>query len=166
MHNLGMEFKTPTINLQILPEEYPKFCANLKDYMSAELKRCSGVDEKHFNMIIKMFGGFPDMPMGIIDDVLVMFQHYKNFDEAQNMWSIRKKRIDYDNIGFIFHARGEEYKQEAQEFMSLDLPNKLCLTEGFSIPGSISFEGEAFSSINNKLLITQVYDFKKWMMKQ
>ena len=29
-HELGMEFKSPTINLQILPEDYPRFCANIE----------------------------------------------------------------------------------------------------------------------------------------
>ena len=36
-HELGMEFKTPTINLQILPEEFREFCCNFSYYMNARL---------------------------------------------------------------------------------------------------------------------------------
>ena len=36
--DLKMQYQSPTINLQILPEEYPKFCKNLKRYLSCNIK--------------------------------------------------------------------------------------------------------------------------------
>lgn len=165
LHELGMEFKTPTINLQILPEEYPKFCQNFKQYMETDLVEYKDITEEHKTYLFKMFGGVPDMPFGIIDDVVVCFQHYGTFEEAKEKWDERKAKIDYENIGFIFHARGPEYRNEAEEFQRLDLPNKLTLTQDFSINGAVSFEGEGFSAVNDKLLITQVYDYKTWREK-
>ena len=162
LHTLGMEFKTPTINLQILPEEYPRFCNHLRQYMAVDLKEYTDISDRHKGFLQKMFGGIPNMPFGIIADVLVCFQHYSTFEEARNKWNERKSRIDYDHIGYIFHARGEEYKAEALAFNALDLPHKLVLTEGFSVDGGVRFDGDAFSSVNGKTLISQIYDYKAW----
>lgn len=167
MHDLGMEFKTPTVNLQILPEQFPKFCKHLEYYMNQELYEVTSclydLTETQAEYINTMFGVYPTFPIGLLNDILVLFQHYDTFEEAKAKWDERRERVDYKNIGYIFHARGPEYKESAAKFLALPLQNKLCLTQNFALPGSISFEGEAFSNYRGKLLITQVYDFKKWM---
>lgn len=166
MHDLGMEFKTPTINLQILPEDFPRFCINLKEYMKYDLIECHDFTLHEQNKLIKMLGGTPQIPFGLVGDVLVCFQHYETFAEAKAKWDERRARIDYDHIGYLFHVRGPEYQFEAEEFLAANLPNKLCITEGFEIPESIGLypkEGDnAFSLVNGKLLITQVADFRSW----
>lgn len=166
-HELGMEFRTPTINLQILPEEFPDFCANLKDYMAAELKEYKELYGCHELYLKKMFGGIPQMPLGILNEsIMVCFQHYQTFKEAKEKWDERKAKINYDHIGYIMHARGPEYESEAKEFLRLNLPNKLCITENFTIPGGISLIPKAgdngFSCVNGKLLVTQAADYKTW----
>lgn len=165
MHELGMEFKTPTINLQILPEQYPRFCEHLEHYMNEELKEIHPNELNQWNVIWmnKMFGAVPDMPLGILDDVIVCFQHYPTFAEGKQKWDERKAKIDYDHIGYIFHVRGSEYQNEAEAFLRLPLDNKLLLTQDFSVDGGIGFEGEGFSAVNDKLLITQIYDYQTWI---
>lgn len=164
LHELGMEFRTPTINLQILPEDYTRFCVNLREYMAEELYLADIVGRYERNeKLTKMFGGIPDMPMGTIGDILVCFQHYATFDEAKAKWDERKAKIDYDHIGYIFHARGEEYKAEAAAFLALDLSNKLCITQDFEIPGSVRMDGEGFEAVNDKLRIVQAYDYRGWI---
>lgn len=166
LHELAMEFKTPTINLQILPEQFREFCANLSYYMKQDLIECHTFTPYEEAMLRKMFGGVPDMPFGLLEDIIVCFQHYETFDEAKEKWDERKARIDYDHIGYIFHARGPEYAKEADDFIREELPNSLVITENFVLPGSIALypkEGEnAFSAVNGKLLITQVIDYKSW----
>lgn len=166
LHELGMEFKTPTINLQILPEDFPRFCKNLKEYMEYDLIECHDFTLYEENKFIKMFGGIPKMPIGIIGDVLVCFQHYETFSEAKAKWDERKAKVDYEHIGFVMHARGPEYQFEAEEFLAMDIPNKLCITEGFELSGAIPLypkEGDnAFSAVNGKLLIVRAADFKTW----
>ena len=162
MHSMGMEFKSPTINLQILPEEFSRFCKYLKHYMDAPLREYTDISDRHKEFLNKMFGGIPNMPFGIIADIIVCFQHYSTFEEAAAKWNERKRRIDYDNIGFIFHARGKEYSAEVEKVLNLEIPHKLALTQDFSVDGAIGFEGEAFSALNGKMLITQVYDFNDW----
>ena len=163
LHELSMEFRTPTINLQILPEDYPRFCANLGEYMEKELYEPRLFLQQDREKLFKMFGGIPDFPIGNVGDVLVCFQHYETFQEAKEKWNERKARIDYDHIGYIFHARGEEYKAEAAVFLALDLPNKLCITQGFEVPGSVRMDGEGFDAVNDKLRIVQAYDYRGWV---
>lgn len=168
LHELGMEFKTPTINLQILPEQYPTFCKHLRYYMDCDLLECHNFTPFEERMLRKMFGGIPDMPFGLVGDIIVCFQHYDTFQEAEEKWNERKARVDYDHLGFIFHARGPEYMSEASDFLREDLPNKLCITENFTIPGAIALypkDGDnAFSAVNGKPLITQAADYKSWRM--
>ena len=77
LHSLGMEFRTPTILLQILPEQYPKFCEHFAEYMQKDLVevKASDLDHQKEIWLIKMFGGVPDMPFGLLGDILVCFQH-------------------------------------------------------------------------------------------
>lgn len=162
-HELGMEFKSPTVNLQILPEDFPRFCKKLKIYMTKELYEARTYTNHERSNLNKMFGGIPNFPIALVGDILVCFQHYATFDEAKAKWDERKAKIDYDHIGYIFHARGKEYRAEAEEFLALDLPNKLCITQNFEIPGSVRMDGEGFEAVNNKLRVVQAYDYRGWV---
>lgn len=48
-------------------------------------------------------------PFGLLDDVLVCFMHYSNFQEAYSAWE-RKNRIVWDHLGILMVLRGEEIK--------------------------------------------------------
>lgn len=165
LHSLGKEFKTPTILLQILPEQFPKFCLHIREYLSEELieLKPENMTQKQIDRLNKMFGCVPNMPFGLLGDVVVCFQHYATFAEAQQKWNERVRRVDYENIGFLFHARGPEYAKEAEAFLWCPMEHKLCLTQGFEVPGSVRFDGEGFESVNGQLRITTVYDFGGWL---
>ncbi len=168
LHKLGMEFKTPTINLQILPEDFANFCWDLKYYMSQELVEVKAEDLGLRDKVglKKMFGGIPDMPFGMVADILICFQHYETFAEAKEKWDERKAKIDYEHIGYIMHARGAEYAYEAASFLELYKPHSLCITEGFDLDGAIKLdlpEGlNGFSAIDGELAILKAADYKTW----
>ena len=112
LHELGMEFKTPTILLQILPEDFPRFCKNLKTYIDYDLIECHTFTPYEEHKFIKMFGGIPKMPIGLIGDVLVCFQHYETFEEAKKKWDERKARIG--RRYFIYTTRVSFVELEVQ----------------------------------------------------
>lgn len=122
LHSLGMEFRTPTILLQILPEQYPKFCEHFAEYMQKDLVEVKASDLDHWQEIWlnKMFGGVPDMPFGLLGDILVCFQHYETFEEAKKKWNERRARIDFSDVSFLMHARGEEYRGLIDFFDKMD----------------------------------------------
>ena len=135
LHDLGLRFNTPTVNLQILPREYIKFCRNLKHYMEAELVEYKHLSDLHKYDLINMFGHVPvnEFPYGLCDDIIICFQHYSTFQEAKCSWDRRKKRIDYDHIGYIFYLAWEHDKHKAAQFLDLKLENSVVFTEKFDV---------------------------------
>ncbi len=135
LHDLGLRFNTPTINLQILPAEYPKFCQNLRHYMETEIVEYKELSDLHRYELINMFGHTPkgEFPYGLCDDVIICFQHYSTFKEAKDAWDRRKARIDYNHIGFIFYLAWEFDQNRAIEFANLNLEHSVIFTEKFDI---------------------------------
>lgn len=139
LHDLNLRFNSPTINLQIFPEEFSKFCVNLKHYIDTDIVEYKPEDitDYHKNCIKKMYDNrlvLDEFPYGLCDDIIIAFQHYKTFDEAKSCWDRRKKRINYNHLGYIFYAR-QIYKKEAVEFSHLHLPNSVLFTENFDVDG-------------------------------
>lgn len=163
-----MEFCSPTINLQILPEEYPKFCKNLKHYMDAELVEYKELSDMHKIYCEHMFGYVPmEYPMGLIDDILVVFQHYKTFAESKECWDKRKARVDYDSIGYFMHAKNETYTDDVIDFLELNLPHSEAVTEGFDVAGAHRFDTppglDCFYFVGGKRVIEQNFSIRKWL---
>ena len=139
LHQLHMPFNSPTVNLQILPEEYPKFCKNISEYMSKELVSYCYLDmsEDHRHYIYNMFGDYPIMPFGLCGDILVCFQHYDSFEEGKAAWDRRKQRFNPEQNAFIFYVRSQIYMDALNEFVLLGLDNSIVFTEAFDVDISI-----------------------------
>ena len=132
-HDLGLKFNSPTINLQILPQEYTKFCKNLKDYMSMEVQEYKDFSKVHQEQMFHLLGGNnPYFPVGILGDIAILFQHYKTFEEAKEKWDERKQRIDYDNLKYIFVLE-RPYIDAAREFGLSGLDNAVMFTREFKM---------------------------------
>ena len=106
-HNLGLQFKSPTINLDFLPEGYLDFISDIKYYTQTIL-----VEEYGASVVTGVLKGDSKH-----NDVLVRFHHYKTFDEAYRKWRERCKRINFDNIFYLY----EHYEDE-----SFDCLKKFC----------------------------------------
>lgn len=128
----NMVYGSPTIILQILPQEYTKFCKNLEHYMNCDVKPYTEFSDIHRQYCEEFYGQLPYFPCGIIDDVMILFQHYKTFDEARQKWNLRKSRVNYDNIGFVFILE-KPYLKEAVEFGNAGLPNSVLFTRNFDV---------------------------------
>ena len=173
LHDLGLRFNTPTINLQILPREYIKFCRDFRHYMETEIQECkqSELSDVHKYDLINMFGHVPinEFPYGLCDDILIVFQHYSNFNEARAAWNRRKARVDYDHIGFMFYIAWEHDQHRAAQFLDLGLKNSVVFTERFDINlphfRVDSPEGGHFLDVapNGKKYFAQVFSPEKFI---
>lgn len=83
-HDLGLQFRSPTVNLFMTAEDYINFIENLAFYISMPFT--------DFDVTTKPF------PIGKLGDISVYFVHYKTVDECVEKWNARKDRIDFDNI--------------------------------------------------------------------
>lgn len=86
-HMLGQKFESPTINTWISQPEFCKMCGNLRHYLEQPL----------------IFYNEPtrDCPCARLDDITVVFVHYKTEKEAREKWEFRLQRIHWDNLYII-----------------------------------------------------------------
>lgn len=87
-HQLGKQFMSPTISLNLFNSHFYKFITNLDYYLSLDF----------VPVVDKMY---PHIPTGQLDDIVVHFTHYKSFEEGAALWNKRKARIDKDNLYII-----------------------------------------------------------------
>lgn len=113
-HDLGLQFYSPTINLFFYPEDYLRFISDLKYYLSLEMLQVEETNAK--------------WPVGQLGDVKIQFMHYKSFKEARIKWEERKKRINYDNLFFLFTDRDGATYEQLKIFDEMPLKNKVVFT--------------------------------------
>lgn len=87
-HELGLPFRSPTINMMILNQDFKKFILNLDHYLSLVPTPC--VDQR-----------YPNVPSASLDDIILHFTHYSSSSEGIDAWEKRKQRIDFNNIYVI-----------------------------------------------------------------
>lgn len=91
-HDLGLQFRSPTVNMFMRAEDFTRFCENLEHYLSIdEMRECTDK-----NVI-----GERQYPIAYLDDLTLFLVHYKSVSEAQEKWNERKKRIDFNNLVII-----------------------------------------------------------------
>ena len=77
LHDLGLPFETPTINLTVL--EFDRFCSDVEGYLS---RTPTETDR----------GDYP-FPVAKLGDVTILCNHYKDFDEFLAAWQRRTERF-------------------------------------------------------------------------
>ena len=84
-------------------------------------------------MLINMYGGVPEYPLALCRGYMIVFQHYKTFEEGKETWNRRKERIDHNYIGFVFYLPKPQYARLAEEFNNIGFRTTAIFTEGFDI---------------------------------
>lgn len=114
LHDLGIRFNSPTVNLFFYPKDFIKYVKNLKYYSSLKLEF---IRKANINY-----------PIGKLDDIEIYFMHYETEELAKQKWEERTKRINYDNIFILMTDRDGCTEEDLQEFDSLPYKNKVILT--------------------------------------
>lgn len=116
-HNLGLEFKSPTINLYFGKEDFFEFVRNLRGYLESEIIEVKD-SEKPFPVGELMYND---------KKITVNFMHYANFDEAKTKWVERKKRVDFSNI-YVTQIIRDASEKDITAFDNLPYKKKLLIT--------------------------------------
>ena len=96
-HQYGLQFRSPTINTFMEPEDFNRFCLNLKEYIDNGELRLDKDRSTQSNPI----GLLSSKNNLSLEPVRVYFGHYDSFDDAYKKWESRKKRINWDNLFVI-----------------------------------------------------------------
>lgn len=112
-HDLGLQFKSPTVNLYMTPTDFVKFLENLEHYLAQEIVPVP-YDK--------------DYPVGRLGDILIYFKHYHSIEEAIQKWKERIPRINYDNVFVMMTDRWCCPESTFERFENLPFENKVCFT--------------------------------------
>lgn len=134
-------YNTPTIGLYFFPDEYVKFVSRLEYYLSLDLTFIDCKDSKHRDILEER--GEDSVPIGRLEDVEIVFLHYKTREEAYEKWNRRKARMDWNHLIVKFSEMNGCTDRDLQAFDSLPYDHKFVLTRHArnDIKSAIHFPG-------------------------
>lgn len=113
-HHLGVEFRSPLVNMYLEEADYLKLLCQPKLYMQEELS---------FDYIAYSEYLQREFPVCKCGDIKLYCNHYRSFEHAKECWERRKLRINWDNLFVMFFTENEE---RAKEFDKLPYEKKIC----------------------------------------
>ena len=122
---LGMPYLSPTVGLYFFAEDYLKFVSDLRYYLSLELEFIKAEESKYFGVLKDR--SHTEVPIGKLDDVEIVFLHYKREEEAREKWERRKTRVNFDDVFLKFSKMNGCTEEELRKFSSLNFENKFML---------------------------------------
>lgn len=124
---LDLPYTSPTVGAYFYVDEYIKFLSNLEYYLSLTPKIIPKEKSKYAKELseLKVYRYFP---IGLIDDVEVVFLHYRSDIEAIEKWERRKKKINMSNLIVKFNDQNGCNEQHLIDFEKLPYKNKICFT--------------------------------------
>ena len=117
LHDLGMKFNSPTINLYIPFPDYIDFLENLKYYLSIPMMDITMNSKYPIGWLANPSGG----------GIKIHFLHYETFAEANESWIRRSKRISWENNYFILVERDGCTYEDLLRFDKLPFKHKVAL---------------------------------------
>ncbi len=119
---LDMPYLSPTAGLYFFAPDYIKFVSDLRKYLDTPLRFINPEESKYYDEIKNR--NQTDKPIGILDDVEIVFLHYKTKEEAEEKWNRRKERVNFDNIILKFSRMNLCSDKEIEAFCNISFENK------------------------------------------
>lgn len=111
-HRLGLQFRSPTVNLWMHQRDFLQLAAN-PDLVYGEL---------HF------IHSDCDYPVAELNGITIYFNHSKTEEEARCSWERRAKRINRDNIFLILYDREDITEEDIRAFGQIPCRGRLVLS--------------------------------------
>ena len=98
LHELGLRFDTPTINLFFHSMDFFTFAEHLEHYLSADLTPClHPLHQPEIEYPVMTLPGNETLP-----DLELHFLHYRSTEEAVSAWERRKARLDRNDLSLVW----------------------------------------------------------------
>lgn len=113
-HDLGLQFRSPFVNLFLNAGDYIKFLEDPEDYLAEPL----------------VFTGMPNVnyPVARLKDITIHFMHYETDEEARLAWERRKQRINWENLFILMSDQDGCTDELMRRFDALPYKNKAVFT--------------------------------------
>ena len=122
---LDLPYLSPTAGLYFFAEDYLRFLSDLKYYLSLDLQFISVEESKYSELLKKRNQTY--VPIGKLDNVEIVFLHYKSESEAKEKWDRRKQRVNYDKLSVKLSNMNLCSEKHMEEFSALPYENKILL---------------------------------------
>lgn len=130
----ALQYSTPTIGLWMPPNDYVRFLGNIEHYLKKDVHKISWAESHVADLLRnrKESGRYDfeldNLVIGRVEDIDIIFIHYKDFDDARNKWNRRKNRINYDNLVVKLNDQNGCTQSDFELFCALPYKNKLFFT--------------------------------------
>lgn len=109
-------YTSPTVGLWFEPSDFIKFCENIAESLTLRLE-CDPFESKVMGY-----------PVGRLNGIKILFQHYPTFDAAKIAWEKRASRVDVNNI-FILMTDRDGFKEcDREAFNRLPTNRKILFS--------------------------------------
>ena len=152
----GLEYSSPTVGLYFYADDYIRFISNLRHYLSIPIKVENAKTSKYYHDLT--YKGEGNIPVGHLEDIEVMFLHYKTLEEAETKWTRRCERVNYDNLIIKMSEQNQCNEEHLSFFQRLDLPAKKILLTSVAYDGIDSVVVDKYSVPGNIINDTIYYD--------
>ena len=155
----GIKYQSPTVGLYFFCDDYLKFINNLKYYINFELRFIKHEESKYYKILEERGGNDAICPIGILDDVEIIFLHYGSEKEAFEKWTRRSKRIVWDNIVYKMSEQNKCTDKLLAEFDKLEEKRKFCfVTKDKGLKSQVLFKEYSDSdSVSNDTILFRKY---------
>ena len=165
LHDLGLNFLTPTINLMMTQTDFLKFVIHLDEYLAGQLSFFDSPEETCPCAYLRQDG---------LPEIKIVFTHYKSEEQAKKKWHERKKRIKRDNLFVFIEERDGLTRNELESLADLPVRGVVAFTcnEYSELPYCVYIQkyhdaGEVGNILKKKLIdgsreYENYFDFVKW----
>lgn len=122
-HDLGLQFRSPTINMYFIHDHFLRFLEDFDYYISQELVKCKypTFTEPNNSPICNLGSGDKKIELH--------FLHYHSFSECCELWEKRKKRLNKNNLFIVMAAFDKAEEECVKRFDNLPFKNKVIFIE-------------------------------------
>lgn len=124
----NLEYKTPTIGLFFLAQDYVKFLANIKFYLSKKLEFIKPEESMYYEEF-KKYKVVIEFPIAKLSDIEIFFLHYNDEEEVIEKWTRRLNRINWKDLIIILSENETCNYEVLKKFDALPFKNKICFTK-------------------------------------
>jgi uncharacterized protein (DUF1919 family) len=158
----NLPYLTPTVGVYIPSEDYLFLLENFELLITQPI-RIQPVDKKRHPK---------PYPVGILSDkVEIHFFHLKNETEAKEKWTERVKRINYNNLFFIFSDHEGFDEEQLSRYAKLPYKNKIyfsgtnCKKYGKTVVyiKDFSKQGHVDERLISNRRYGRYFDLVKWL---
>lgn len=122
----GLPYKTPTVGLFFMPEDYLRILSDPRRYFAAALEFIDPLSAPHASILRAQDARYGAYPVAKLMDATVYFMHYKSEQEAREKWERRVKRICWERVLYKFCDQNGATDKQIAAFDALPYAHKVC----------------------------------------